>query len=463
MSAIGIMALTIGLAACASQPALAAPTVQLYLFHARGCSACAAEESFLDGLRQRAPGLEVSAFECRDHPDNARLMVEIARAFGVEVAATPVTFIGEAGPIVGFRGDGTASLIESRVRECLEHGCEDPVAPLVEAALRAGRAVRTPLPRHAGVAPAPAAARGSGESVVDLPLVGRTDLSQLPLAALAVVLGGLDSFNPCAFFVLLTLLGVVVHARSRGKMLLIGGTFVCFSGLVYFLFMAAWLNVFLHLGALQVVTAAAGVIALAIGGINVKDFYFFKRGVSLSIPEGRKPGLFQRMRALLAAASVPATLLGTAVLALAANSYELLCTAGFPMVFTRILTLKGLTTGAYYRYLALYNVVYVLPLFAVVAVVSRSLGSRKLSQAQGRFMKLVSGLMMLGLGTVILVDPGLFNDLRLGAALLLGALLCAAALAWAEQIHRRRPASREAAAGGTRLAPRGPSAAGHRP
>jgi hypothetical protein len=264
--------------------------------------------------------------------------------------------------------------------------------------------------------------------VLTLPLVGRTDLASLPLLALTVILGALDSFNPCAFFVLFTLLGILVHARSRRRMLLIGGVFVLFSGIVYFAFMAAWLNVFLHIGELHAVTFVAGLVALCVGGINVKDFFRFKQGISLMIPESRKPGLFARMRSLLHETSLPAMFLGTVVLAVAANTYELLCTAGFPMVFTRILTLNRLRPAEYYLHLILYNAVYVLPLAAVVVTFSLTLGSRKLSESQGRVLKLVSGLMMLGLGAVILVDPGLFNNALVGVALLAFALFAAAAI-----------------------------------
>jgi hypothetical protein len=268
---------------------------------------------------------------------------------------------------------------------------------------------------------------------VALPLLGRTDLRTMPLLTLTVILGALDSFNPCAFFVLFSLLGILVHARSRKRMLFIGGVFVLFSGIVYFVFMAAWLNVFLYIGQMQAITTAAGVVALCVAGINIKDFFLFKRGISLTIPESKKPGLFGRMRGLLHESSVPAMLLGTVVLALAANTYELLCTAGFPLIFTRILTLSNLQPLEYYLHLMLYNMVYILPLAAVVAVFSFTLGSRKLSEAQGRVMKLVSGLMMLGLGAVVLVDPSLFNNVIVGVGLLAFALLAASAIVGLER------------------------------
>jgi hypothetical protein len=123
-------------------------------------------------------------------------------------------------------------------------------------------------------------------------------------------------------------------------MLLIGGIFVLFSGLMYFAFMAAWLGLFRVMGSLPWVTAAAGWLAAVMGAINVKDFFAFKAGVSLSIPESRKSDIFRRGREILAAGSLPAMLAATVLLAVAANFYELLCTAGFPMVYTRVLTMQ---------------------------------------------------------------------------------------------------------------------------
>ena len=111
-------------------------------------------------------------------------------------------------------------------------------------------------------------------------------------------------------------------------------------------------------------------------------------------------------------------LMGTIVLAIAANSYELLCTAGFPMVFTRILTLQHLTTGQYYLYLVMYNCIYVVPLAAIVVIFTITLGAKKLTEWQGRKLKLLSGLMMFFLGLILLIDPALLNNIIVAAGLL---------------------------------------------
>jgi hypothetical protein len=208
-------------------------------------------------------------------------------------------------------------------------------------------------------------------------------------------------------------------------MLLVGGTFVLISGMLYFLFMAAWLNLFLLVGSLGWINLAAGLLAVTIGLFGIKDFWFALRGPSLSIPEDAKPKLFNRMRDLLTAERFPLLLLGTALLAIAANSYELLCTAGFPMVYTRVLTLRQLDSMEYYLYLLLYNFIYIIPLLLIVVAFVVTLGKRKLTLKEGRLLKLLSGMMMLGLGMVLLLKPELLNNLWTGVGLLALAVVTA--------------------------------------
>jgi hypothetical protein len=129
---------------------------------------------------------------------------------------------------------------------------------------------------------------------------------------------------------------------------------------------------------------------------------------------------------MLNAGNLPAMLAATIILAIAANFYELLCTAGFPMVFTRLLTLHDGSATRHYLYLALYNVIYVLPLLVIVMTFVRGMGSRKLSEREGRLLKLQSGLMMLGLGILLLLAPERLGEVGVAVALPAAAI----ALTW---------------------------------
>ncbi|MFH1100905.1 MAG: hypothetical protein V1726_02565 [Methanobacteriota archaeon] len=239
---------------------------------------------------------------------------------------------------------------------------------------------------------------------------GEVNLSAFSLPILTIVLGGLDSINPCSFWVLVFLLSLLLYVQSRRRMLLIGGIFIFFSGFIYFLFMVFLLGIFLLTSQLTWIAIFAGVVALFLGGINIKDFFFFKQGLSLSIPESKKPSLFKKMRDVVNAAYLPSMIAGTILLAIFANTYELFCTMGFPLVYTKILTLYTLSPAQYYLYVVLYNVVYIIPLLVIVLVFTITLGRRKMTEWQGRILKLFSGLMMLLLGVLLVFQPQLLTN-----------------------------------------------------
>jgi hypothetical protein len=392
--------------------------VYLYLFWSATCPHCHRALHFIGTLEEELSWLEVQALEV-SAPENTDLYARLAEQLGTDARYVPAFFYcGRS--FQGYDDDPTTGRF---LRESLE-ACQTELVARAE--------VNEPRPMEDVTS-------ATGSPPIDLPLIGRLDPLAFSLPVLTLVLAGLDAFNPCAFFVLLFLLSLMVHARSRARMALVGGVFVLFSGLLYFAFMAAWLNLFLIVGYLPLVTTAAGLVAVLVGLVNIKDFVWLKQGISLSIPERAKPGLYHRMGNLVGTGSLPAMLAATVALALAANTYELLCTAGFPLVFTRILTLADLTAPAYYGYLALYNAVYVLPLLAIVVVFVVTLGARKLKEDEARILKLLSGTMMLGLGLVLLLAPQALTNPLTALAVIVVALAVTALAVWVARRAGRLP------------------------
>jgi len=393
----------------ASASGSATPAVDLHFFWSARCPHCLEARPFVLTLPEQLDGVTLHDLEISRSRENAGRYVAMASALGERASAVPAfVFCGEMH--VGWESAATtgARLLD-RLRACRDRAQGGSVA-----------------------------AAGGAPAEIDVPWLGRVQVDALSLPMFTVVIAGLDAFNPCAFFVLLFLLGLLVNQRQRGRMLLIGGTFVLISGLMYFAFMAAWLNLFRLLEGVAWVTAVAALLAILIGAINVKDYFAFKQGVSLSIPKSRLPKIYQRGRAVLSAGSLPAMLGATVVLGTAANFYELLCTAGFPMVYTRVLTLHGLSGSAHYLYLALYNLIYVIPLLVIVLVVTFATGRRQLSEREGRLLKLMSGLMMLGLGLLLLLAPEHLSSLWTAFGLL-GVAVAATLLA--DRLERRRATS----------------------
>ncbi len=427
--------------------------VHLYFFWSLTCPHCREAHPFIEALPEELPWLVVHQYELTEQQENAYMYVDMAASLGQEAMYVPAFLFCET-MITGYgSADTTGAEIKQQLIDCQAAAQAEAVAAAPPAQAEAVAAA-PPAPAQedeaAAVDPvasvseggAPAAADSAPavetEAMLAIPLIGEINAAGLSLPVMTAVIAGLDAFNPCAFFVLMFLLSLMVHARSRGRMLLIGGIFVLFSGLIYFVFMAAWLNVFLWIGELKLITTLAGIVAVVIALINIKDFYWYKQGVSLTIPESAKPGLYARMRNLVQAGSLGAMLVSTVLLAIAANSYELLCTAGFPMVYTRILTMEELPPLVYYAYLAAYNLIYIVPLLAIVVVFSIKFGSRRLSEHEGRVLKLVSGLMMLLLGVMLIAAPEALGQVGLSVGLLAGALVAALILVWIDK--QRRPA-----------------------
>jgi hypothetical protein len=227
----------------------------------------------------------------------------------------------------------------------------------------------------------------------------------LGLPAFTFMIGLVDGYNPCAKWVLVFLLSILVNVRSRVKILAIAGTFVLASGLAYFAFMAAWLNVFLLVGYIRWLQIALGLVAVWIGLINVKDFFAFKRGISLSIPEAAKEGIYARVREIVTAKYLGAAVATAVVLAITVNIVELLCTAGLPALYTQILTVQELPAWQNYAYLLLYDLAYMLDDMLMLGIFVVTLSHRKVQEREGRWLKLVSGLVILALGLVMLFSP----------------------------------------------------------
>jgi len=373
--------------------------IHLYFFWSEKCPHCQQALPDIVELDKQLPWLKLHSLELINHPENRQTFIEMASLLGSGAQSVP-TFMFCGNSISGYENRRTTGqLLRTYLQACYRFAGETNPDNTMVFMLDPDELTS-----------------------IDIPVLGHVSLDDYSLPMMTVLIAGMDAFNPCAFFVLLFLLSMMVHGRSRGRMALIGGVFVFFSGAIYFLFMAAWLNLFIYLGELQWITLIAGIIAIFIALINIKDFFWFKKGVSLTISDEVKPLLFDRMRELLRLNSIFAIVFATVVLAVVANSYELLCTAGFPMVYTRILTLASLPTASYYLYLLLYNLIYILPLLVIVMLFSIKLGSRKLSEQEGRVLKLLSGMMMLLLGAVMVLAPQLLNNVIVAAAIILVAI-----------------------------------------
>ncbi len=373
--------------------------IHVYFFWSKKCPHCLEALPYLEMLADEQDYIQLQSYQLVGEPENVARYQWMMRSLDREAQSVPA-FVFCNTALTGYDAEFSPQQIETLLDKCRQH--IDVHGTLLNYSLSEFE-----------------------QTQIVLPFFGEVSISGNSLPFMTLVIAGVDAFNPCAFFVLMFLMSMMLHTRKRSRMLLVGGVFVFISGLLYFLFMAAWLNLFKTIGQLEIITVIAALIAIVVGVINIKDFIWFKKGISLTISDNTKPALYQRARTLLQARSLVTMLAATIGLAFFANLYEFLCTAGFPMVYTRILTLSELSDFQYYLYLGFYNLIYITPLMLIVLLFTWTMGKRQLQETEGRRLKLVSGAMMLALGLVLLIDPSVLQNLMMTLFILLIAIVLA--------------------------------------
>lgn len=386
------------LLALAAPAVLAQAGVDLYLFWSETCPHCRDEVAFLKRLETEEPRLRVHYLEVSRDRANQDAFTAVVERIKLEEPAVPLTVVGGF-VMVGYGGDATSGAqLRRRVAECLAQRCPDTIGPLLGAA--AGRAA--PLATQA-----PGGMQRVVPETIRLPFIGEVRTSDISLPVLTVGLAALDGFNPCAMWVLVFLIGLLVGMQDRFRMWTLGTAFIAGSALVYFLFMAAWLNFLLFVGAVVWVRAAVGLVALG-GGFHYLREYFRNPNAACEItaPASRRR-VFESLRRLASERRFLLALAGILALAFAVNLVELLCSAGIPAVYTQVLALSEIPAWQYYAYLALYILVFMLDDLFVFVVAMKTLQVTGVTTRYVRFSHLAGGLVLLAIGALLLLRPEL--------------------------------------------------------
>ena len=366
---LAVLLLAAGGCAYALQ-AHAIPPPTLEVFSRAGCPHCEAAQSFLVTLRGEVPALVVVEHDVMADATALARLRRLAESHHAGPPGVPAFLVGDAF-LIGFESPATT-----------------------------GQWLRRQLAAAAG---------GTGRDAADVApthfeIFGwRLDEQRMGLVLFSVALGLIDGFNPCSMWVLVFMLAMLAPLRDRRRMLLVMGSFVAVEGLAYFAFMAAWMNAFASLGVSRLSTVLVGVVGCAMGLVHIKDYFALGRGITLSIPQSAKPGIYARVRRIVTLERAGPAVAATMLLALLVQAVEFLCTAGIPALFTRILTLHALPVWQYYSYMALYVSMYMIDDFVVLGIGVVTLSRQRLQADAGRWLKLLSGVVLLGLGVYLLL------------------------------------------------------------
>lgn len=382
-----------------------ADTVRMFVFWGDGCPHCDEQKPFLRQLEQRYPELDIQEFEVFRTNLHHQLFIALALAHGVEPGSVPAVFVGGR----AYIGDGP------QIRRDMENTIRQEIAAVRGTA----EAIE---PAYAGPE-----ARGlpadDDATMIHVPLVGTVDLAVQPLLVTTLLIAFIDGLNPCSLWVLTLLLGLVINSGSRGRIALVGITFLTTTALIYGAFVAGVFSILSYILYLSWVQWIVAAFALTFGLVNIKDYFWFKKGISFTIADSQKPGIYQGIRRLLNPQLAGfALFFATIVMAAGIALVELPCTAGFPVIWSGIVADRGAAGLTFVMLLAIYLLIYLLIELVVFVTALVTLRMGRFQESHVRNLKLIGGIIMVALAAVIVLNPDLMNDVGGTLMVFIGAI-----------------------------------------
>jgi hypothetical protein len=149
---------------------------------------------------------------------------------------------------------------------------------------------------------------------------------------------------------------------------------------------------------------AIAVFALVAGVFSLKKFWQHHTGCIVEDDEKRKK-TFEKIKHITYDNSLLMALFGIVALAFAVNLVELLCSAGFPAIFTQILALNRLQSVQYYLYILLYIFFFMLDDIIVFVVAMKTLETTGISTKYAKYSHLTGGVLMVLIGALLILKP----------------------------------------------------------
>lgn len=377
--------------------------VPVYVFWGEGCPHCADLKEYLETVDWEEEGVEVKLLEIYKNRQNLGLMKDVGQELGEEGGGVPFSVVGDR-VLVGYMDGVTGRLLDGLIDECRQGECEDVVGELVVGRrgvvmeeVEMGKEVVDDV----GVVGVSGREDGLG---VEIPLVGKVDVANWSLPLLTVVLGLLDGFNPCAMWVLVFLIGLLLSMEDVRRRWILGLAFIGATGVVYVLFLTAWLNFFLVVGWLWWVRLLIGLVAIGSGVYHLKEYYEKTTKCKVIDPEKRKK-IFGRLEKITRSQSLGVALVGIVLLAFSVNVVELVCSAGLPAIFSQTLSLAELSWWKYGGYILLYVSMFVADDVVVFVGAMKAMQVMGTNDKYVRWSNLVGGVVIGLLGVLLIFKP----------------------------------------------------------
>lgn len=363
---------------------ISAKDVKLYLFHSSTCPHCKEERAYLKKLQKKYDYLKVKEYEVHD---SMSVTEQVRDGFGIKESYVPITIIG-SDYIIGF-SSVTKDDIENLIKEYKDSDYCDVVNAIIK-----GKDVKKCKNINKNIS--------SKSTIKNIPIIGKVDVKKASLPIISIVIGLVDGFNPCAMWVLLFLITMLINMKNRRRMWILGFTFILSSALVYLMFMLAYL----HVASALIQTWFKYIIAIValVGGIiNLKAYYKDrKKDVGCSVTDAKKRRkIVDKIKKILSEKSFIFALVGIIFLAFSVNLIELACSAGLPVMFTNIIAMNnvsGIETALYFFLYLLFFMIDDIIVFTIAMITFKVTG---ISNKYSKYSHLVGGIIMVIIGLLM--------------------------------------------------------------
>ena len=392
--------------------------INIHLFYGNGCPHCAAEEEFLSDYLKDRTDVKLYKYEIWYDSHNQELLSKVQKEMGTtNKNGVPFTVIGKK-TIVGYADGVTDEQIKDAINYYLNNNYRDYAGEITgkvkktevkEDTIKDESKTEDKKENKMEKADDTKDSDQTDENVT-VPVLGKINAKKVSLPILAVVLGFVDGFNPCAMWILIFLITMLFNMKDRKKMWILGLTFILTSGIVYLMFMLAWLNLATFISKIAFIRLLIAVIALVVGLINVYKYIDSLKkkdeGCDVVDKKDRKK-IMEKIISITHEKKFIIALLGIMVLAASVNIIELMCSIGIPLLFTQILAMNNLSTFSYMIYMFIYIFFFLIDDIVIFVISMVTLKVTGLSTKYTKYSHLVGGIIMLIIGLLLIIKPEL--------------------------------------------------------
>lgn len=372
--------------------------VNIYLFYSDTCPHCAKEKELLDEIMDKYDNVRLYKYEIGDE-DNSKLLDEVASLYDTTVSGVPFTVIGDK-VYKGFSYENSKVKFMGTVDYYSNYGYVDRVGEHIRGIELPSYQINNDDVEITDYIDDYANYR------IEVPLLGVVETKNLTLPVISILIGLVDGFNPCAMWVLLFLISMLIGMKDKKKMIILGTTFLVSSALVYLLFMLAWLNVATLLLKVNFVRILIGIIALVGAIFNLVGYFRHRKDNGCDVIDDKKRNrIFERIKKFTQEKNFFLAILGVILLAVSVNIVELACSAGLPVMFTQILSMNNLTITQEILYIALYMLFFLIDDLVIFFIAVRTMQITGVSTKYGKISKLVGGILLLFIGILLIFKP----------------------------------------------------------